>query len=379
MNTILLHTVLFILLALPAHAHKPSDSYLSIKVEGKQIHGQWDIALRDLDDAIGLDENGDGAITWGELRSRHDAIATYALPKLTLQADSGACLLGQPTHWVNEHTDGTYAVLAFQAECPSPPQALDLEYRLFFDINPQHRGLLLPNANQTTPVIFSPERQRHRILGAAESLSPSSFQVLLDFGREGIWHIANGFDHILFLISLLLPAVLQRVERRWEAVSSFGKAFWDVFKIVTAFTLAHSITLVLAALSVIQLPSRWVESAIAVSIILAAANNLYPLFKQEDRYLVAFGFGLIHGFGFASVLADLAFSSRVLIRALIGFNFGIEIGQAMIVALFFPMAYTLRNSWVYRRITFSMGSAAIIVLASIWTVERVFNLKIISF
>jgi len=152
--------------------------------------------------------------------------------------------------------------------------------------------------------------------------------------------------------------------------------FWDVLKVVTAFTIAHSITLSLAALSVIALPSRLVESTIALSVVLAALNNLKPL-VAERRWAVAFAFGLIHGFGFASVLTDLGLPQGALLLALVGFNFGVELGQLAIVCAFLPLAYALRDSWFYRRVVFAGGSAAIALLASVWLTERVFNLKLL--
>jgi hypothetical protein len=151
-----------------------------------------------------------------------------------------------------------------------------------------------------------------------------------------------------------------------------------VLKVVTAFTVAHSITLGLATLGVIELPSRWVEAAIAASVVLAALNNLFPLVLGR-RWLVAFGFGLIHGFGFASVLADLGLPREALLLALVGFNLGVECGQLAIVALFLPLAYALRRTRLYRLWIFGAGSALIAVVAALWLSERVFNFKLLPF
>jgi hypothetical protein len=151
---------------------------------------------------------------------------------------------------------------------------------------------------------------------------------------------------------------------------------WEVLRIVTAFTIAHSITLSLAALSVVSLPSRLVESTIALSVVLAALNNLKPVVAGR-RWAVAFGFGLIHGFGFASVLADLGLPRDALVLALVGFNLGVEAGQLAIVGLFLPVAYGLRRTWVYRRMIFAGGSALIALLAAVWMAERVFALKLL--
>ena len=162
---------------------------------------------------------------------------------------------------------------------------------------------------------------------------------------------------------------------RWQPAERFAPAFWDVFRIVTAFTLAHSVTLSLAALGIVSLPSRLVESAIAARVVLAALNNVWPLFRGR-RWLVAFGFGLIHGFGFASVLADLGLPQGALALALLGFNLGVECGQLAIVAAFLPLAWALRRSWFYRRAVLIGGSLLIAALAGAWFVERAFDVVV---
>jgi len=147
--------------------------------------------------------------------------------------------------------------------------------------------------------------------------------------------------------------------------------------VVTAFTVAHSITLSLAALEVIDLPSRWVESAIAASVILAALNNLLVV-AGPGRWLFAFAFGLIHGFGFASVLSDLGLPHDSLLLALVAFNLGVELGQLAVVAVFLPLAWSLRDQWIYRRGLLAGGSLLVIAIASVWLVERVFDLKLLA-
>jgi len=363
----------------PARAHKPSDSYLSISVGEAGIRGQWDIALRDLDFAIGLDADGNGEITWGELRARHGEIAAYALARLAVRGDGAACSIEPDAQQIDEHTDGTYTVLPLAIRCAGKtPAQLAIDYRLFADLDPQHRGLLnLESHGQTRTAVLGPQAPTQSF----ELKTVSRWAQFIDYAREGVWHIWIGFDHILFLLSLLLPAVLLWrgwQGQRWQAVETFRAAFIDVFKIVTAFTIAHSITLSLATLGVVQLPSRWVESAIAASVALAALNNVWPLFHGR-RWTVAFAFGLIHGFGFASVLADLGLPREALVLALVGFNLGVEGGQLAIVAVFLPIAFALRRTAFYRRAVMLGGSLLIVGLAGTWLVERVFQVKLIGF
>ena len=358
-----------------ALAHKPSDSYLAFQVTGNTVSGQWDIALRDLEYAIGLDANGDGEITWGELKAKHKEITAYALSRLALRVDARPCPLRATTHLVDDHSDGAYAVLRFAADCPpsaTAPQVLEIDYALFFDFDAQHQGLLrLASEAGTVTGVFSAERRAQRF----ELRAASAMEQFLAFARQGVWHIWIGFDHILFLLSLLLPAVMFYRRGRWQSVERFPPAFWDVVRVVTSFTLAHSITLSLAALEIISLPSRLVESTIALSVVLAALNNLRPV-VAERRWVMAFVFGLIHGFGFASVLADLGLPRDSLLLALVGFNLGVEAGQLAIVAAFLPLAFLLRATPLYRRGIMTGGSVLITMVAAIWMVERIFDMRI---
>ena len=361
---------LLLSLALPAHAHKPSDSYLSMDVAGERVTGQWDIALRDLDFALNLDQDGNGELTWDEVRSQHGAIAAYALGRLELANGEAACTLSAGEQLVDNHTDGAYTVLRFTAACPGTPAALTVGYRLFAELDPQHKGLLkLTHAGTTSTAIFSPEQSR-QVLSLG---TPSKLGQFIDYVKHGVWHIWIGFDHILFLLSLLLPAVL--LARKGEPEQSFRDAFIDVLKVVTAFTLAHSITLTLASMHVIAMPSRWVESAIAASVVVAALNNIFPLFRGKRPH-AAFVFGLIHGFGFASVLADLGLPQGAMALSLAGFNIGVELGQLAIVAVFLPLAYLTRHTWLYRQLM-TTGSAAIALIAAVWLFERAFDMKVL--
>ena len=362
-----------------AAAHKPSDSYLSLSAapEAGRFNGRWDIALRDLDSALALDADGNGEITWGEVRARHDEIARYALTRLKLRVGSAECALEPGAQQIDEHTDGAYTVLPFVARCADASGApLEIEYRLFADLDPQHRGLLaLTLAGATRTAVLGPSDAIQRF----DAAQPERWRQWLSYVGEGVWHIWIGLDHILFLISLLLPAVLLLTgpPPRWSPVPRFAPAAWDVLRVVTAFTLAHSITLSLATLGLIALPSRVVESVIAASVVLAALNNVWPLVGGR-RWMVAFAFGLIHGFGFASVLADLGLPRDALVLALLGFNVGVELGQLAIVAVFLPLAYLLRATRLYRSGLVVGGSLVIALLATLWFVERAFSVKLLG-
>ena len=356
-----------------AQAHKPSDSYLGLSV-GDAITGEWKISLRDLDYAIGLDASDDGEIAWGELRARHADIAAYALSHLRITGDDIVCATRPGEQLVDELSDGGYTVLRFAIDCGRAVQSVRVDYSLFFDLDPQHRGLLHLEADGVSQTaVFSPDSSQQQFhLTAASPL-----RQFVTYVHEGIWHIWIGYDHVLFVLTLLLPAVLRRRPEGWAAVTDFRGAFLHVLGIVSAFTLAHSCTLSLAALGVIGLPSRLVESVIAASIVVAALNNIWPLVTRR-LWLVALLFGLAHGFGFASVLADLGLPREALLLSLVAFNLGIEIGQLAIVASVLPLIYGLCRWRHYPRAVLQGGSLAIVSIAALWFVERAFDVALMQ-
>ena len=359
----------------PALAHKASDSYLALAVTASGLDGQWDVALRDLEQAVGLDADGDGAITWGELKAQDEAVAAYAFPRLHVVADGGTCAPEPAELLFDRRADGGYAVLRFTAPCPAgPPRELALSYDLLFDLDPLHRGLLrLVAGEHTHTAILAPGAATFRV---ALDQKPDLTAQILSYGWQGMWHIWIGFDHILFLLSLLLPAVLRRRDGRWQPVGSFREALIEVLKVVTAFTLAHSVTLTLATLGVVSLPSRLVETAIAASVVLAAVNNIRPVVDRR-LWLVAFGFGLIHGLGFAGALEELGLPQQALLLSLLAFNLGVELGQLAIVALFLPAAYGLRRTTLYPRLVLRVGSSVIAGIAALWLIERGFDVTLL--
>ena len=386
-----LFTLLFLIGAFAAsiaHAHKASDSYLTLQVDGEKITGQWDVALRDLDIVLDLDRNADAVIDWGEVRTRHAEIAAYALSHLALKASGptgAACALSVTDHLIDNHTDGAYAVMKLAGSCPSAVTTLSVNYSLLFEVDAQHRGLLkltsssaAGSGTDAAPFVVSAVFPAENATQSFVLVAPSTLSQFATFVADGAKHIAIGFDHILFLVALLLPAVLVRGKGTWIPVADLRTAFWSVFKIVTAFTVAHSITLSLAVLDVVQLPSRFVESAIAASVLITALDNLWPLLPRK-RWLVAFTFGLLHGFGFASVLVDLKLPASTLILSLFGFNVGVEIGQLVLVALLVPLAYVSRASWGYTRIVLGAGSVVIAAISLGWLLERSLNLQLMPF
>ena len=349
-----------------AQAHIASNGFLSLDVDRTQISGALELAIRDGELAVGLDHDGDGKVTWGELRAGQEALQMYVLGHLHLAGPAAQCRMEFSRVEVNERVDGNYLWLPFKAACGTLSDGLSIDYQVLDAEDPSHRGLLTLTANGATQTA---------VLGGTSTLRvfkldhPSPWSAFVEYLRAGIWHIWSGIDHLLFLLSLLLPAVLVRRQNRWEAVPMAAPAFANIVKVVTAFTLAHSITLSLAAFDVIRLPGRLTESVIAASIIVAALNNVFPRVTQ-GRWRIAFAFGLLHGFGFASVLAEMGLPKGARLVSLVAFNLGVEAGQLAVVLAVMPAAYVLRSTAFYRRGVMPWGSSAIAALAMVWFVQR---------
>ena len=401
--------------ALPVLAHRGGESQLVLTVEGPRIQAEWSIDLSDLalasaaqarpaqapaqtpapaPDSAPADQAA--ARVWLDNRPW---LPAQALARLTLSADGLACPPGPAQREVVARPQGLVLLLRFSARCAQAPRQLAVGYRLLFDTDPRHQGVLTLRAgNWVRPAVFTAESpdQVFNLQGS------SRWEHVADNLRSGIWHIWTGWDHLLFLLCLVLPAVLlpgvastgasagantgasagahaaaaadRAAVRLAGRVARATPAAAEVLKVVTAFTVAHSVTLSLAALQWISLPPRLVESVIAASVVLAAMMNLQAV-PQLRRWQAAFAFGLVHGFGFASALGDRGISGPGLVPTLIAFNLGVEIGQLVVVLTLLPLAYALRRVSGNGPGLLRTGSAAIALVALLWFIERAFDLR----
>ncbi|HQZ05420.1 MAG TPA: HupE/UreJ family protein [Burkholderiaceae bacterium] len=354
-----------------AWAHKASTSYLQLQMDGAAISGRWDVALRDLDIAMGLDTNDDGKLAWGEVRQQQDRIGRYALTRLVLRTERAPCALQLVRMELADHSDGTYASLALVGQCPQAPVDLAIDYQLLFDVDAWHRGLLTLELAGNHAGLFSPEqRTQHFFAG-----NTSAGDVFMRYLRSGIWHVRTGWDHILFLAGLFLPVVLRRQGRQWHAAVDLRETLVDSAVMVTAFTLAHALTLSLAAYGGFALPARWIESGVAASVLFAGLNNLIPMVHRRLAWLAA-GFGLIHGAAMAGALIELGLPAHARVWALLAFNLGVELAQLVVLLAVVPISFAFRHNPVYRRLVLLPGSALIAVIGLWWLVQRAGNIDL---
>lgn len=362
-----------ILATATAQGHGVGMSQLQLHVEGPRIAGEWDLNLRDARLALGLDTQLAGEAGWLDLRRHEGSLRALLAERLVLLSDSAACAVALAPDSMEWHGDQSYVRLHLVSICPSAPTRLGMRCDLLFDRDPAHRAYFsVEDARAISVGVF-----RNDLRSVTIDVQQFHFwAVLVEFLREGCWHIWSGLDHMLFLVALLLPAVLMRAGSVWSPRPGLGSVAREVLKVVTAFTLAHSLTLCLSFFGFLTLPSHWVEGAIALSVFAAAWNNLRP-FLPGRAWALALSFGLVHGLGFAGVLRNLSLPRHAHGLALGAFNVGVELGQLAIVAVTLPLLYgASRRPW-YPRLVMGVGSLGIAWMAVVWVLERGFGLSLV--
>jgi len=360
--------LLLVVWSAAAAAHNASTSYLQLRLQGSEVAGRWDIALRDLDYALGLDANGDALLTWGEIRQQQARIADYAVRRLGLRADLDDCQLSVEGMQIVDHGDARYASLVLAGSCPHEPVSLSLSYQLLFDLDAWHRGLLNLDFRGSHAGLFAPDERvlRYSAAGASDGA------VFTQYFRAGIWHVWTGWDHMLFLAGLFLPAVLRRRAGEWLPAPDLKVALTDTAVMVTAFTLAHALTLSLAATGLFSPPTRWVESGVAASVLFAGLNNLVPM-AYRGLFWLAAAFGLVHGAAIAGALIELGLPPGDRVWALLAFNLGVEAAQLAVLLAVIPISFVCRRSPWYRWLVLIPGSLLITVVGLLWLIQRAFG------
>ncbi len=363
-----------------AQAHSASSSYLHIDVHGEALDVQWSIALRDLDYAIGLDSDGNGAITWGELRQRRDAVVAYAMARLSLGADKTVCAPGAVKLLADQLGDGGYAVLHFSADCGHVPTSVSVRYRLMFELDPMHRGLLnVTVAGVPHAAALSPDQPEVRF-----DVTPGYGETVVSFFLTGVHHLLTGIDHMMFVTMLLVPAMFRRPEHShgmhaaMVPVARFRGMFVESIKVLSAFTLAHGTTLTLSVLHIVSIPERLSEAGIALTILITALDNIFHVIPGK-RWPLAFAFDLVHGLGFATALGPLALPPAALGVALLSFNLGLEAAQVTIASVVLPIGFALRNTHLYPRRIMPGISTAVALVALAWFTDRALDLGVMPF
>lgn len=365
-----------------ARRHELGQSLVFLRIYEDSLTVRVEVTTEDLEAALAFGWDPD-AVTLAQVETHLDSIRGWVEPRFELSTAAGPVSLefqGLGSLFVEQ---GRFVQLNYRAVDPwTLPDAIDVYLATGFEIDDDHRNLVViehewrsgtftrPGEEGQVALILSPGNPRQTL----DLTKSTLLRGFLAFIWLGVWHIWIGIDHILFLMALTLPAVLTRREGRWQPVESFREALFNIVAIVTFFTIAHSVTLSLAALGVVELSSRVVESIIAGSIAVAAFANLRPAWNVKE-WAIAFVFGLFHGFGFASVLGDIGMGRENLVLSLLGFNIGVELGQVAIICVAFPVLFLLRKTPLYRWIL-RLGSWFLIAVALLWMFERMFDFNV---
>ncbi len=345
-----------------AFSHAGNVSYSQIIVQGHEVRQQVQILMQELLLAVPLDANKDGRVDQGELDAGRERLTAYLEQKIEVFSEDVRVPLRMESLEIrkasvadSEPLPFLFAELIF--ESPRPLTAFRVRCHLLDEVNIGHDNFAKINVGgDVRPFVFTPTNAFEYRSGEARSIQVSSSyrKTFSNFGKLGIQHIFTGYDHMLFLIGLLLVAT----------------RFGHTVRVVTAFTIAHSFSLTLAALRVVQVSPRLVESLIALSIMYVTFENVLSWFPVK-RWMISFGFGLVHGLAFAQALEVLHLPRPQLAAALFSFNVGIEVAQVVVVALTFPVIFAMaKASWRLRAV---QGlSIFIFGCGTLWLVQRAF-------
>jgi len=340
-------------------AHQYRCSYLNFDFNNTTPALEWEIETLHLERIFELDDNKDGDVKWDELFNHKVKIIEHIQKYFKLKIDNESFDLQIKDFKLEDYDDLTYIII--DIPLAQNTKKIDIDYNLFFKEDSIYRCFVQfvdKNSTSINTLFLGHQQLSIEVKNHKNNL----FQSLKEFFIEGIWHIWIGIDHILFLLMLIIPSVKNR--------EKFKPVFIEILKIVTAFSLAHSITLTLSALDLVTISSKFIEVTIAISVLLTALNNVFEKIKGF-YWQIAFGFGLIHGFGFANALGELELAREFFIYLLAIFNIGIEFGQLVIVVIVLPILFMLRKSKIYLIGILKIGSLLTAILATWWIIERI--------
>jgi hypothetical protein len=348
-----------------AESHESSTSYLKLDArEDGALQGSLDVSVLDLSWSVPLDADGDGRVLWREVEAVKPEIAGLVADKLMFERGTRKCTFHVADVLVTRHVGEPYLSLPFVGRCEAGG-LLKIHSNLFFSEDAGHRTLFDVHTDAGFTAGFLAVGTREW----KQSNEPNWWRAFATFVVQGIWHVWTGYDHLAFLLSLLLPCALTAGSGTWRPANSLRIVLRDLLRIVTAFTVAHSITLGLATMQVVSVSARTIEPLIAVTIVISALLNVFPR-AARWRLPLAFSFGLIHGFGFALALSELAPVRGRIVALLAGFNIGVEIAQLCVVLLVAPVLVQLRQSSLYATRLMPATSMAVAFAGMVWLGAR---------
>lgn len=358
-RSLFLPLIFLLLRAIPAPAHPLYSVFFNMEVEPDTLRAEFEMIAPEIGKELGIAADPHtGRIEKAQLLAERERLFRYIRERCEVRINYFTVdLQPQGIRFAKNQLGEELVLLSFRAAGAGNPEVLSFTADFTNQVYPffecfgrvnyggQYWNVVIEQVHQTRQIEFTPE-------------GPGTWMQMQAFIFLGIQHIFIGADHILFLLGLIL----------------IGGRFRDLVKIVTSFTIAHSVTLTLAALNIVNLPPRLIESAIALSIVYIATENFF-IKKVDYRWIVTGIFGLAHGFGFANVLGNLGLPAKGLVVSLFSFNVGVEIGQVVIVALLLPLVWAIRKSRFKKQITWAT-SGMILFFGITWFLERAFDLPV---
>jgi hypothetical protein len=398
-------------------AHNPDTSYVRVQIAADKIETRLTFDVFTLLKIAALDDNGDGDLARGELTGHLPDIQKFLREHVGLavneddeEADLGEGAgfvwppgVGEKIVRVDFHSNNGLIHFDFVRHVKRTPEEVAIAFGFFKEFGDLHTVLgsfkfgreeyetvfsrYEPDFSYVTGVVYPTEDASQPPREAPQPTRQSVGRLIARFFKMGVEHIFLGYDHICFLIALIIVS-----------------RFREIVKIVTSFTIAHSITLILATLDVVRLPTQLVETCIAATVVYVAVENLWlvwgqglgaresglvsrdelsesripsPESRTSHRWWLTFFFGLVHGFGFANVLREMGLPAVGLIRCLLSFNVGVEAGQLVIALGLLPIAYGL-NHWRHGQKVIFAISLLLALFGTAWFIDRAFNLELMQ-
>lgn len=340
------------------YAHPPGLSSVDVSVNASQLNLKVTFALQDIEAFAPMDSDLDAEVSEAEREAAKPAIAKLLADQLRVNVDGQDLAPAEPGRVGFDEQNNAHVEFRYPAE---PRQRLLVQSMFLERLSEGHQQFLtVKEASGKTlgekMLTKNDDRLAIQFGGEGNDGEQGSLSTFVDFLKLGVEHIVTGYDHLLFLFGLLLVT----------------HSFWPAIKIVTFFTIAHSITLACAGLNIVDLPSSFVEPFIAATIVYVGVENLIRGDHPKGRHWLTFGFGLIHGFGFASVLQEMEISSGTtgILLPLLSFNLGIETGQIAVASIVLPLIWKLNNKPEIAEKFLKSCSVLVSLMGAYWLLER---------
>lgn len=339
------------------YAHPPGLSSVDVQLGAGHLTATITFALQDIEAFAPMDSDLDAEVSDSEREASKPAVARLLAEQFIVSADNTSLVPDPATSVAYDDQNNAQVELRFSI---TPSHQLSLQSKLLRLLPEGHKEFVTVknSAGQilSEKMLGRADDKLNINLANGEQQAGNGDSTFVEFLKLGVEHIVTGYDHLLFLFALL----------------AVTHSFWPAIRIITFFTIAHSITLALASLNLIDLPASFVEPFIAATIVYVALENIIRGDHPKGRHWLTFGFGLIHGFGFASVLRelDIASGDSGILLPLLSFNLGIESGQIGVAAVVLPIIWQLNNRLNTSQLFLRGGSLLVALVGFFWFLER---------